>query len=172
MPIPKFLTRILGKQTMVDVGVNASAGAGDADKAVVTDSTGKIDLTFFPTGIGPDIKIIVASEALNAGDWVNVYDNAGTVSVRKTDASSPAKEVNGFVLANVASSANATVYFEGTNNQLSGLTKGVEYYLSTTPGTGVVAASISTTSGHIGQLIGKAISTTEITFEPGETWGI
>lgn len=148
---------------------DVSAGAGDAAKIIALDSTGRIDNSMMPVGIGADTATIVASEALAAGDFVNIWDNATVVSVRKADASSASagKTADGFVLAAVSNAANATVYFEGSNTQLTGLTKGARYFLSGTTA-GAVTTTAPTTSGHTVQYLGKAYSTTAITFEMGE----
>jgi hypothetical protein len=73
-----------------------------------------------PTGIGADTASITASEALAAGDLVNIYDSTGA-KCRKADASTSGKEAHGFVLAAVESAASATVYFEGSNTQVTGI---------------------------------------------------
>lgn len=147
-----------------------SAGAGDAGKIPALDAGGKLDISVMPAGIGADVAVIVASEALAAGDYVNIYDNAGTPNCRKADAStSNAAEIaHGFVKDNVLSSANATVYFEGTNDDLTSLTPGTTYVLShTTPGGVVALASGTTTAGHSLQVVGVAISATAINTEIG-----
>lgn len=144
-----------------------SSGASDAGRIVALDSTGKLHTSVMPVGIGADTKSIPASENLSAGDFVNVFNDNGTLRVRKADASSPnaGKRAHGFVLEAVASGNNAAVYFEGTNTQLSGLTPGATYFLSgTTPG-GVVATA-PTTAGYCVQEVGVAVSETEISFEP------
>lgn len=169
MAAQKFLALVTGKLKQI-AAVVTSSGAGDDGKIVALDSTGKLDSSVLPVGIGADTKSITAFEALAAGDFVNVFDDSGTVKVRKADASSSGKEAHGFVLAAVSSGASATVYFEGTNTQLTGLTRGVKYFLShSTAGGVVVAASISTTAGHIIQEVGQSLSTSEISFEPQAT---
>lgn len=190
MPAPRILTRIAGRTKQL-LTIAASAGAADADKVpstndagvldpsllnaattgaskvLMTDGTGRIDTSVLPVGIGADTKTIQASEALSAGNLVNVYDSgAGAVRVRKADGTTEGKEADGFVLAAVGSGQNALVYFEGTITGLSGLTVGARYYLGTTPG-GVVSAALAS-SGNVDQYVGRAISATELTFEPGE----
>jgi len=162
----KFLTIETGRHKQ-ELAINTSAGAGDASKLLRTDSNGKLDLSFMPTGVGPDTKTLVASEALAAGDFVNIWDDAGTPKARKADASASGKEADGFVLSAVSNGANATVYMEGTNNQLSSLTGGARMYLSAaTPG--AATATAPSGAGNVVQYLGKAISATEITFEPDE----
>lgn len=147
-----------------------SAGAGDAGELVALDSAGKLDLSVLPTGVGPATKSIITSENLVAGDYINVYNVSGTATVRKADATtaSAGKQAHGFVLNNVTSPAPATVYFEGANTALTGLTPGLTYVLShTTPG-GVVALSAgTTTAGQILQVVGVATAVTEIDTEIG-----
>jgi hypothetical protein len=139
-----------------------SGGASDAGKAVGTDSNGKIDMSFMPTGIGVDSVTVPATEALNAGDFVNLYDNAGTISARKADNTNNTKPANGFVKVAVASGANAVVYTEGDNDVLTGLAVGTKYFLGTTGGK---TTTIPTASGTIIQNLGVVKSPTTIRFE-------
>lgn len=111
----------------------SSAGAGDSGKIPALDSAGLLDSSFMPVGVGADTAPITASEALTAGDFVNIHISSG-IKVRKADATTAGKEADGFVLASVSSSATATVYFRGSNTAVSGLTAGTEYVLSTTAG--------------------------------------
>lgn len=144
-----------------------SAGAGDAGEIIALDAAGKLDTSVLPTGIGADTATLASSENLAAGDFVNIWNDGGTPKVRKADASGGvAKKADGFVLAAVTAPANAVVYFEGTNNQVSGLTGGTEYFLSATPG--AVTATPPTTATHICQSLGKATSATSINVEIGD----
>lgn len=143
-------------------GKASSAGASDAGKLAALDSAGRLDATMMPVGIGADVASIVASEALSAGDLVNIYSNGGVANVRKADATTAGKEAHGFVLAGVAQSASATVYFEGTNTQCSGLTPGNQF-LSTTAGK--CAAAAPSSSGNVVQRVGFAISATAMNFQ-------
>lgn len=157
----KYLKNVAGVITEGST-VATSAGAGDADKIPALDGSGRLDNSFMPAGIGVTSKVIVASEALAAGDLVNIYSNAGTLNVRKADASGgAAKRAHGFVTASVLLSGNATVYFNGINTAQSGLTIGVDAYLSgTTPGR--ATATAPSTAAHIVQNVGIAASTTEL----------
>ena len=132
------------------------------NKLVMTGGDGKIDVSVLPTGVGADTAVINASEALAAGDLVNIWNNSGTANVRKADASTAGKEAHGFVLAAVASGQPATVYFEGTNTQMTGLTPGRQY-LSTTPGK--TSATAPTGSGQVVQAVGFAVSATAMNFQ-------
>lgn len=161
MAAKKFLRLVSGVFTEV-FGVQSSAGAGNAGDIVSLDDTGKIDATMLPVGVGADVVLLTATEALNAGDWVNIHSGG----VRKADATTAGKEADGFVLAAVANTATASVYKEGTNTQLTGLTLGATLYLSTTPG--LASATAPSGNGNVLQRVGKAISTTSADWERGE----
>lgn len=139
-----------------------SSGSGDSGKLPALDASGKLDSSMMPVGIGADVKILPATEALSAGDFVNVYNASGTPSCRKADATTSGKRCHGFVLSAVSNGANATVYFEGTNNQVSGMTAG-DVFLSTTAG--AATATAPSASGNLVQNLGVATSATEINFE-------
>ena len=155
----KPIQLVNGKLTQVEATV-VSAGAGDAGELVALDSSGKLDNSVLPTGVGPDVKIIEASENIGAGKYVNVYDDGGTAKVRLAD-NSNSREAHGFLKDAVVSAANATVYFEGANDDLSGLTAGIRYFLGTAGGVTPTPPSFAG-GATISQLVGSAISATEI----------
>lgn len=156
MPASKFLKQVAGQITE-EAPVTSSA----ADKIPALDGNGKLNMNMMPTGIGADIAVIEASESLSAGDWVNVYNDSGA-KVRKADATTAGKEAHGFVLEAVSAEANADVYFEGTNDQVTGQTPG-DVFLSTTAGLGAAAAPSG--AGNVVQKIGVAVSATAVNFE-------
>lgn len=119
-----------------------------------------------PVGIGADTASVVTSEDLAAGDFVNIWDDSGTPKARKADATATGKEAVGFVLASSTSGNNATVYFEGSNTQLSGMTPGARQYLSTTAGGRTETAP--STASNVVQYLGRAISATVLSFEPSD----
>lgn len=157
----KYLYNNAGTTTE-KAAIQASAGAGDAGKIPAVDSTGRLDSTFMPVGIGADTAAIVASEALAAGDLVNVWNNAGSFRVRKADATVAGKEAHGFVIAAVLSAGTATVYFEGPNTQVTGLLGGTQF-LSTTAG--ATQATAPSGSGNVVQRVGFATSATVLNFQ-------
>ena len=144
------------------VSNQTSAGAGDAGKIPALDAAGRLDNSMMPVGIGADTAVITASEALAAGDLVNVWNSTGA-KVRKADAATAGKEAHGFVLAAVSSSAAATVYFEGTDTQVTGLTPGVQYLSAATAGLATGTAPSGT--GQVVQRVGVATSATALNFE-------
>jgi len=147
-------------------GLVTSAGAGDAGKIPALDSSGKLDITLMPSGVGAATKSIVASEDLSAGNPVNVWDDSGTIKIRKADATAAGKEAHGYVLASVTSGASGTVYFDDELTGLSGLTLGARYFLSTTPG--VITDTPPSATGNIVQCVGVAVSASSIIFAPAE----
>ena len=163
MAAKKFLRLVNGVLTEI-FGVQTSAGAANAGDLVALDNSGRIDNSMMPVGIGTDTATITASETLAAGNWVNVWNDAGVAKVRKADATTAGKEAHGFVLSAVASGNPATVYFEGTNTQVAGQTPG-PVYLQTTAGAG--GAAVPSASGNVVQQIGVAVSTTTVNFERG-----
>ena len=158
-----FLRQVAGAITEI-LGTQSSVGVGSAGDIPALDATGRLDATMMPVGIGADIKILVASEAMSAGDFVNVHNAAGVFKVRKADATSAGKAADGFVLAAVSNGANATVYFEGTNTGVTGQTPG-DVFLSTIAGQ--ATATAPSTTGNVVQRIGSAVAATEINFERG-----
>lgn len=141
--------------------INTSAGAGDANKVVETDSSGKIHISLLPNGVGADANSIIASEAIAAGDFVNIFDNSGTPTVRRADATAVGKQAHGYVLSAVASGQQATVFYDDSNSSVTGLTAGVVYFLSdSNPGKTTTAPPAGT--GKIVQRLGMATAATAI----------
>lgn len=141
-------------------------GTPSADKVPSLNAAGQLDITMMPPGIGADTVVLPAVGAIAAGDWVNIYDNGGTPSVRKADASSKITRAHGFVLAAFADGASATVYTSGSNTAVTGQTAGT-VFLSTTAGLG--SNTPPTLSGEIVQQIGVAVSATQVNFDAEPT---
>ena len=140
------------------LGTVLSTGVANAGDIVALDDTGHLDASLMPVGFGTDVKPLVASEALSAGNLVNVWSSAGTEAV--------GKPCDGYVLDTVTSGATVSVYFGRKITGLTGIVPGARYYLSKTPG-GFTATPVSGV-GAVDQLIGKGISATEIAFEPDD----
>jgi hypothetical protein len=141
----------------------SSVGAADAGKVAALDGSGRLDTSVLPVGIGADTVAIVASENLAAGDLINVWNDGGTAKIRKADASTQGKDAQGFVLASVTSGNSGTVYFEGSNTQMTSLTPGLQFLSSTTPGKTTTTAP--TAAGTIVQRVGFATSDTSMNFQ-------
>lgn len=155
----------LGSTGVLDLtivnGKTSSVGAGDTGKVVALDSTGRIDTSMMPVGVAADTAAITTSEALAAGDFVNIWNSTGP-KVRKADATTAGKKAMGFVLAAFTSGGVATVYFEGSNTQVVGQVAG-DVFLQTTAGTAGAAAP--TAAGNVVQNLGFATSPTSINFQ-------
>lgn len=158
----KYIKNNAGQLAEVE-GTVTSAGAGDAGKIVALDSSGKLDNSIMPSGIGADTEVMATSENLSAGDLVNIWNDSGTRKARKADASN-GRRAHGFVLAGTTSPSNATVYLSGDITGLTSLTPGTAYYLSGATA-GAVTDTAPSTAGYISQEIGTAVSTTAIAFE-------
>jgi hypothetical protein len=138
--------------------VSTSAGAGDSGKVAQLDANGKWDVTMMPTGIGADTQAILTSEVLVAGDFVNIYDNAGTKTCRKANAADNTKPACGFVLAGFGSAVTATVYVRGLNTAVPvgafvAANVGKKAFLSATTA-GAATLTIPATAGQIAQVVG------------------
>ncbi len=159
----KFFALIANKLKEI-AGVQTSAGVGDAGKIPALDSTGKLNVSLFPAGIGPELIIAPTSESLAAGDYVNLYSNSGVLTLRKADATNNSKPADGFVIANSTSPASNSMYYLGVSNDfMTGLTVGTEYVLSkAVPGGVTDIASFTGVASNIVQLLGKATATTSI----------
>lgn len=186
MAAPRYQTLFSGVRRLV-AAITASTGVADAEKIVATNASGVLDDTLLgaattgasvvvkttpsgtldpsvmPPGVGDDTITVTASEALSAGNVVNIWDDGGTPKARKADATDDGKPAHGFVLAAVAANAAALVYLEGRNTQLSGLTPGAALFLSTTPG--AVTSTPPSTPGNVVQNVGYAYSATSMNFE-------
>lgn len=160
-----FIRNVTGRLTEI-LGLQTSAGAGNAGDIPALDSTGRLDLSMMPVGIGPDTATIAASENLASGDFVNLWNSTG-IKVRKADTSTSGKEADGFVLSAVTSGNNALVYFSGLNTSVTGLTVGSVYYIDPAV-PGAVTTTAPTGTGQVVQRVGKAVSATEleVTIEP------
>lgn len=161
----KYLINNAGTITEVQASAS-SAGAADSGKIPQLDGSGRLDNSMLPVGIGADTQQITASEALAAGDLVNIWNNASAFAVRKADAGTAGKRAHGFVLAGVASAAQATVYFEGTDTGQTGVPPGELFLSDVTPGK--VIATAPTGSGKTVQRVGFGVSTTAFNFQAGE----
>lgn len=162
-----FVAVVSGKLKQV-FGITTSAGASDSGKIPALDATGKLDNSFFPTGLGQNTVAGTASEALSAGDFVNLYNNAGAMGVRKAD-NSNGRVAHGYVTAAVANAATATVYrLNTTNGAKSSMTPGTEHWLGTAGGTITTPLNETTDTGKVMQYLGIAKSTTELVTVEGD----
>ena len=147
-----------GKREEVEAS-DTSAGVANAGDIVALNAAGELDISLFPTGIGADAKSLTAEEAISAGDFVNI--NPATGDIRLADNSNN-RAAQGFSLTAISIGNADTIYFEGGNNALTGLTPGTPYFLDTA---GSATATPTTTAGEILQCLGVACDATTINFE-------
>lgn len=156
-----YIALVNGIDTEVQGTVTGGTAAQNG-KIVALDATGRIDQTLMPVGITPDTYSGTAAEALTAANpFVYVKSDGQVANASGASGGNPAI---GFVLANHASASQAIVYFEGRVTGLSGLTVGARYYLSDTTAGGLTATPVSGT-GKLHQYLGRAVSTTTLSFE-------
>lgn len=158
-----FLARVNGRIKQI-VATVVSAGAADAGKIPALDAAGKLDSSIMPAGIGANQVVVPSSENLSAGEFVNLYDNAGVLTARKAD-NSNGREAWGYVSASSVSPASATVKRLNTvNGSLTALAPGAKYWLGTAGG--VINAPLDPALGgnanKVCQYLGTATSATEL----------
>lgn len=157
----KFLQHS-GSGGMAEKVATQTGGAGNEDLIPSLDAAGRLDQSMMPTGVGADTQTLTASENIAAGDFVNVWDDGGTASVRKADATTAGKEADGFTKAAITAAATGLVFFEGNNDAVAGATIG-PVYLSTTAGG--FTSTPPTASGNVVLRIGVATAATSVNFE-------
>lgn len=167
MATQRVLVLLNGKHQLLTPN-QISAGVADAGKIIALNSAGKLDVTMLPDGVGPDTVVAVASETIAQGDWINIYNDGGTLKMRLADAAN-AYEADGFALDNYAIAEDAVALLDYTNPWVAGRTVGALQYLSNVvPGTATetpLDPDDIANAGHIHQLLGKAKSASEIVFQ-------
>lgn len=163
--VDKYLRNNAGhpQETIATV---ASTGVAQAGTILALDASGRLDPSVLPPGVGASTVSVTASENLAAGDFVNLYNNAGTLNVRKADATTNGKPAHGFVLTSVISAATALVYLGGINTALSGMTPGTLHFLATTAG--LKTATAPSATGNFVQQLGVSIDAVTMRFIPQE----
>ena len=161
MTAQAFLARVAGRTKQIFATVQ-SLGAASAGAVVGLGDDGLLHPSVLPAGVGANTVTAVASEALGAGKFIELYDDVGTLKARMADAGN-AREAHGYVREAVTLAASATVYRLNTvNASLSGLTPGAHYWLGTAGG--VISAPLDpqTASGQVCHYLGRAASATEL----------
>ncbi|NNJ10595.1 hypothetical protein EKD04_009665 [Chloroflexales bacterium ZM16-3] len=150
-------TGVIERQTPI----TTSAGAGDAGKIPAVGADGKLDPSLMPATGGDSSETITTSEALAAGDWINIHQVSNVRRVRKALGTDTTKPVHGFVNTAVNSGADAAVYTRGVNGSvpLSGFTvadAGVPVFLSAGTSGGCTKTPPSA-AGNIVQRLGFVV---------------
>lgn len=152
--------------THLEVTPTETGGAPHAHEIPRLNAAGELDESMLPSTLsGAGTLTGTASEALIVGP-VNVYNNAGTLSVRKADATAGSvKPANGFIKQAYANgAADVVVYRQGNVTGLSGLTVGQAVFLGKTPGTFVQDVSGFGTGDFV-QGLGLAVAVGAVLFE-------
>lgn len=156
-----FLARVAGKTKQI-IATVVSAGAADAGKIVGLGADGRLDTSVLPAGIGANVVQAVASEAIGAGKFVELFDDAGVLKMRLAD-NSNGRAAWGYVKTAVSSAASGAAYRLNTvNASLSGLTAGADYWLGTAGGVIATPLDPVTDIGSLDQYLGRASSATEL----------
>jgi hypothetical protein len=138
------------------------------------DLAGVTAYTYTPTGAGIAAgggtgggagATVTAVGAIAAGKLVNVYDNAGVLSVRLADATDPAKFANGYVRGPIADAALGIANFTGMNTSLAPAFKGEAWLSETSPGD--IQSTPPVAAGSIIQSVGVALPGFGLAFQPG-----
>ena len=136
---------------------DTSSGVGDAGKLVALASDGLISPTMLQS---TETLSLVASENLAAGDFVNFWNDTGTLKMRKAVNTASSTRADAYVKSSVTSGNAGIAYRDsGTLTGLSSLTVGSPYFLGTGGG---ITTTPPSASGSIVQLVGTAKSTTEL----------
>ena len=146
------------------VPISSTSGVTDASKIVQTGADGRLDASLMPPSITGQVKVLPASEALTAGELVNIWSDAGTIKVRKADASNSRLAV-GYVAAGVLSGADASIYVEGIMTGLTGFVPGLAWLGDAGA---ITQTPPSSGSGGISQIVGTCLSATEMEFEAND----
>jgi hypothetical protein len=101
--------------------------------------------------------VVVASEGIGAGDFVNIYGAAGESRVRKAWAGDPARFANGFAPSAIANGQAGAIFFAGLNSSVAVPDDASEAWLSdVSPGSFMTIPPAS--GGSIVQSLGPAIA--------------
>lgn len=158
MSVQSFLTRAASGAVQLVNAITASTGGADANKILATNASGKLDPTFLPAGVEIQVESMTSSEDMVAGDFVNIYDNAGTRTARLAIANDPTKIAMGFVLASSTSGGTVLVYTKGVNTAATG-DENTKYFLSTSVAGDATATAPVATNGHYQQVLGIGVGT-------------
>jgi hypothetical protein len=170
-----------GTDWEVGVGTVTSGTPNTLSRDVIlasTNSGAAISLTgtslvFCPMGTGLTLGAltvfaVLASEAISAGAFINIYNNSGTINVRNAKADDPAKFAVGFSPLAIGNGAVGFILFFGLNSAITVATPASQVWLSDSVA-GSFQTSAPTTAGHIIQSLGPAVDGVGIIFHPGPT---
>ena len=161
MSTNKFMALDANGNWVEVTAIVTTQGVINANEIPSTGADGRLDISFMPTGIGADTEPVPASEALQAGAWVNLFNVGGIANARNANATDASKPVDGFVLAAVAQGDTATVYVRGINSMvpqgsITPASIGQKAFLDTSAGGTTVTPPSST--GNYMQALGPILA--------------
>ena len=112
----------------------------------------------------PDLGTFTAGENLVLGDWVYV-SAANTVSKAQADDEATMPCI-GVAIETINNTESGTIRLDGVMTGLSSLTAGDVYYVDHSSA-GAIVSTTPSSSGHVIQRVGTAISTTELQIDFG-----
>lgn len=144
-------------QAFEEVAFVSAGGSGNANKAVELNADGFIDPTMLASA---EVKNGNAFEAITAKQLV-YFRTDGTVA--KASGAVGGHKAQGWAANSASVGQPVTVYQEGTIGGLSGLTAEATLFLSATTA-GAYTETAPTGSGETLQVVGIALSTSELNF--------
>lgn len=161
----KYLKRddASGVTTEVEA-TDTSAGVADAGEVVALNAAGEIDGTMLPANVGNTFKTVDAAVGLSANELVYI-DGSGEADL--ASAAVAGNPACGFAATTEIANDPVQILMEGIIGGFAGLTPGARQYLSDTVPGGITATPVTGTA-KLHQFVGKAVSTTEINFEPDD----
>jgi len=157
----RFLVRVAGRLRQIAATV-VSAGSENAGEIPALGSDGRLDDSVLPLGVGANSVQAVASEAIGAGKYVELWDDDGVLKMRLADASNN-RAAWGYVKTAVDADATGTAYRLNTvNANHSGLTPGAHYWLGAAGGVTDTPLDAEAVTNQVDQYIGLAKSATEM----------
>jgi hypothetical protein len=143
----------------INIGAAPDDGTGDDLRS----GGQKIDDNFTEL-YGDRARTETASEAIGDGCFLN-YHSSGGAKVRKANATDNTKPCRAYAPAAIANGDPGAVQLPGSVIAgLAGLTPGADYFLDTAAGAITLAAPSG--AGNLVQLVGFAVSATELFFNP------
>ena len=158
----KYLTLVGddGQLTEVEATV-VSTGVGSAGDIIALDAEGKLDSSIVAGEASGSVPLVSDSNLL-AGAFVHVYDNSGTPTITAADADT-GKVAHGFLREDVNIGEETTLFTQGINIFVTGLTPGLTYFIGNA---GAVSLTPPSIAGSVVQIIGKAVAADKVIFDP------
>lgn len=156
-------TRFVTIQGIKKVLATATQVWDGTANVVATQADGFIDPSLIKDS---EVLVREASEAITAGDEINIFNDGGTAKARKASSSGFGTRSMGYAENSAALGEDVTIICEGVKTGLAGLTIGAPVFLSLTAG--AVTQTPPTGISEIWQKLGEAISADSYRLELGE----